>query len=151
MSEGSEIMERSNLFGDPVHSIIAIFKEGTPRDEAVKAIRSEGFGEDEVTVMDDYTELEALDEDDGLLDGVRKVIAYDETDIERNYKEAVRLGHTVVLVHLDTEDEEKRIEQRNNVSDIFFSHDAQYVHYYGENAFEEVMVNSEDGEESYEG
>jgi len=144
MAEGSETVERGALFDDPQHSIIAIFRKGTPLDKAVEKLHTEGFSEDEVTLLDDKIDERALEEsEDGPLGAVRNLIAYDEVDIESNYKEAIRLGHTVVLVHL-SDNEQKAQNQRNTVRDIFFAHEAEYVHYFGERTFEEVMVDSED-------
>lgn len=144
MAENSETLERGALFDDPQHSIIAIFRKDTPLEKAVEKLHAEGFGENDVALLDDSIDQKALDEsEDGPLGAVRNLVAHDEVDIEGNYKEAIRLGHTVVVVSL-SDDEEEAQTQRNVVRDVFFSHEAEYVHYFGERTFEEVMVDSED-------
>ena len=143
MPDNSEAVERGVLFDDPQQSIIAIFRKGTPLDKAVDKLKAEGFSEEHITLLDERVDEKVLEEsEDGPLGAVRDLIAYDEVDIESNYKEAVRLGHTVVVVSLSDDDEEAQ-NQRNVIRNIFFSHDAEYVHYFGERTFEEVMVDSE--------
>ena len=141
MSDVPETVQR-NIFNDPENSVLAIFEKGTPVDDALKALREQGCEEDHITIADDNAEAELFGEKHRG-PSFRKLLAYDEVEIERNYQEAVKLGHKVVIVRL-SDDDETREQQRNEVRDILFAHDGTYVHYFGEGVFEEVMVASED-------